>query len=313
MLAVDRSEPHRRDAPPVCPGGNLNGLAHEAVVLSVFGDESSDETKQRVFVVGGLLGDTQQWDGLAPKWNETTGGRIFHAAECESGYGDFRGLSEETRHRLHRDLTRVLAESGLIGWGAAIDLKAATANFPEMLPHQPRFSCFVRVIQHFASVGSQCIPRDSLEFTFDQHPETQYNSGLLYNYMATEWTDEPAFLAEKISFASRKYVGIQAADLWAREMMKRFDSFIRDDRSTPRLQWQMLRETNRFYGEFICSGYFEDFKARYDSISAEVGMNQNEYQEWLVRKRRQDNQTNRIEYMMMVDALERAGKTEEAS
>jgi hypothetical protein len=76
---------------PVCPGaGNLNGLAYEAVVLSVLGDESSDETKQRVFVVGGLLGDTQQWERFAPKWNEATGGRIFSRRNVNRGMATSR-------------------------------------------------------------------------------------------------------------------------------------------------------------------------------------------------------------------------------
>ena len=75
-------------------------------MLSVFGDESHDPTKARVFAVAGLLGDGNQWASFRQAWNARLNGSIFHAADCESGYGDFRGMPETDRHRLHRDLTK---------------------------------------------------------------------------------------------------------------------------------------------------------------------------------------------------------------
>jgi hypothetical protein len=282
-------------------------------MLSVFGDESHDETRQRVFAVGALLGDAKQWGGLEQRWRELTNGRVFHAADCESRRGEFRDLSDEQCQRLHRDLTRILAESGLIGWGAAVDIAGAKSAFPESRPDQPYVSCFIRTIKFLAGKAYICIPRDKVEFTFDQNPETQYNAGLLYQHMivSDEWTGDTLF-AEKISFASRKCVGIQAADLWARELMKRFDSFTFNNRTIPRQQWKTLRGTDRFGADFICAGYFDDLKNRYESISADLGMKQGAYRAWLDKTHRQDNQSNRIQYTMQVDAEKGTGKTQEA-
>ena len=60
-----------------------------------------------------------------------------------------------------------------------------------------------------------------MEFTFDQHKETQYDAGLLYDWLSHYKTE----IVEKVSFDTRREPGIQAADLWARELMKRCDPY----------------------------------------------------------------------------------------
>jgi hypothetical protein len=108
----------------------------EIAMLSVFGDESNDPTKARVFAVAGLLGDHNQWRSFREQWNTRMSGLVFHAADCESGYGDFRQMPENDRHRLHRDLTGLVAQSGLIGYGYAIDLAGCRTAAPTVLRHR---------------------------------------------------------------------------------------------------------------------------------------------------------------------------------
>ena len=50
------------------------------IVLSVFGDESTDQTARRVFTVAGIAGTQEEWDALEPVWIKRTGGRAFHAS-----------------------------------------------------------------------------------------------------------------------------------------------------------------------------------------------------------------------------------------
>ena len=59
-------------------------------MLTVFGDESSDETGSRVFAVAGVIGRQEEWDELEKVWLKRTGGVIFHAADCDSDKGDFK-------------------------------------------------------------------------------------------------------------------------------------------------------------------------------------------------------------------------------
>ena len=42
-------------------------------MLSVFGDGSADETKQRLFAVGGVIGSEEAWLQLERKWIARTG------------------------------------------------------------------------------------------------------------------------------------------------------------------------------------------------------------------------------------------------
>ncbi len=68
-------------------------------MLSVFGDESADETQQRVFAVAGVIGSEGAWAELEAKWVTRNGGIPFHAADCESGHGDGGAFSARAWHR----------------------------------------------------------------------------------------------------------------------------------------------------------------------------------------------------------------------
>src|SRR5580693_7661739 len=119
----------------------------EIVMLSAFGDESHDQTKTRVFVVAGLLGNDKDWDGFRRQWEERIGDSIFHAADCESGHGNFEGMPESERLKLHLDLTQILAGSKLMGYGRAVDLAGCREVAPHVMkqfPDMPYYDCFVK-------------------------------------------------------------------------------------------------------------------------------------------------------------------------
>src|SRR5437773_44477 len=68
-------------------------------------------------------------------------------------------------------------------------------------------------------------PQENVAFTFDRSPDRQYNGGRVFEYLTNqvEWKCQQN-LVPNVEFASREDVRIQAADLWARELMKRFDT-----------------------------------------------------------------------------------------
>ncbi len=101
------------------------------VMLFAYGDESMDETKQRVCAVAGLIGTEEQWNGLEWKWTQRTNGVPFHGNDCDSDQGDYESRPHWENKALYRDLTILLANSGLAGYGQAIDLMAKNTVFPE--------------------------------------------------------------------------------------------------------------------------------------------------------------------------------------
>ena len=119
------------------PPGNWRGaivsVFNDHQPLTVYGDESHDEQRQRVFTVAGLLGDQADWDTVTAPWLDRTGGIPFHAAECESKYADHpdRALHQQNL-RLYADLTRILAGSTLLGFSAALELAGWKQSMPRL-------------------------------------------------------------------------------------------------------------------------------------------------------------------------------------
>lgn len=272
----------------------------------IYGDESQDSRKERVIAIAGLLGDGGQWTALKDAWATRTGGTRFHAADCESGYGEYRGVAPEERSALIVDLAKLLADSGLIGWGVGIDLAGCRRAFPEMMSDQTYCSAFLRTIDFLIERARSSNTSGAIEIIFDQHRPTEHNTGLLYKYASAErgW-HEQGLLPEQLRFASRADIGIQAADLWVRELMKFFDGNLFTEGYVPRPQWQTLIETRRFGGNLQCAEYFEDMRQKLPLLEAQVGMSRLEYASWLQSKRHHDNQSNRITYMMEVAARDR--------
>lgn len=265
-------------------------------MLSVFGDESHDPTKARVFAVAGLLGDENQWASFRQTWDARLNGLIFHAADCESGYGNFRAMPETERHRLHRDLTRMVAESGMIGYGHVIDMAGCRAVVPDVLkefPDMPYYDCFLKTVIKLSDFAAHFIPRDKVEFTFDRHKETQYNARLLYEWITAHKPDN----AGKVSFSSRAEPGIQAADLWARELMKRCDTHLFDDRAHARPQWNTLASTKRFQFHFTLG---RELAQTLDETPLLAGLSPEDYERWRSANRLVDNLSNRFRYASMV-------------
>jgi hypothetical protein len=59
-----------------------------AVMMLVYGDESMDETQQRVCAVAIVAGREQDWQQLEQKWIARTGEIPFHANDCDSDRAD---------------------------------------------------------------------------------------------------------------------------------------------------------------------------------------------------------------------------------
>lgn len=276
-------------------------------MLSVFGDESVDGTQQKVFAVAGLLGDENQWSSIRTAWTERTGGKVFHASDCESSYGQYKNTSHEENLRLYKDLTKILAGSKLIGFGVAIDLAGCYQYFPDILEEQPYLTCFLRTVKYLSEQAPMCVPVSNVEFIFDSHRDYEHTAGLIYQYLRIhkDWNPYES-IADKVSFASRENVGVQVADLWAREVMKYLEWELYRYSAFPRRSWSSLYETHRFGADFLMEGFYRGLRAKMPELEKEAGINRDPYRQWLGK--RQDNQSNRIEYLMRTEILDQEKK-----
>jgi hypothetical protein len=259
-----------------------------------YGDESSDETKQRVFAVSGVVGTEETWSNLQEDWLLRTNGIAFHAKDCESDQGDYRSTPHAENQSLYRDLTTLVAESGLCGWSFAIDLAAQRRVFPNApdLAYYKGFTEVIEAMNRFATHYAQ-----DVSFAFDSRRESNFNAGILYQMFRGATTiDVPD--DETLRFASaRDEPRLQVADLVAREAMKALDNQVGPKKRPPRKSWMALYATERFVIEVVGLSWFESLKDQLPRMRQDLQLDEANYLEWLRESGQQHSVTSLLRYI----------------
>jgi hypothetical protein len=279
-------------------------------MYSVCGDESHDGKQERVFAVAGLFGSQEDWDAAEAAWVARTGGKVFHAADCESDKGDFAGIDHKTNLALYKDLTQIIIGSRLCGRGVALDLAGPREFFPDILPESYYHKCFNELLIRFGELAYLSIPQDKIEFTFDHRFETDYSAGLLYKYTTNqpEWKLFP-YYHDEISFATRQSPRIQMADLIARETMKELDRQVGPTpRPTRRSMASMIAKPYRFEFTYYVREYFEDFRNKFAEAQKAAHLDIEDLGNWLRQMGLPDNWGSRLRYLGYLEANERLNK-----
>lgn len=268
------------------------------MVLSVFGDESADETKQRVFAISGLFGFEDDWRRAEESWLAITKGEVFHAADWEHA-----GRTEEYKH-----LALALAASPIAGVAYAIDLVGFTAVYPTTLREAPYLKCFSQLIKEVAC-NSEAINKrllepqiSKVEFTFDNRRETEYSAARLYSNMLEEPGWSPAaLLASKVSFECRTNSRIQMADMIARESMKDLDRQVGPTNFVERRSKIELAKNDHFRFFTLGRDELEQERALFARLEEKDGFNETAYHEWRREKGAQDSWDSRALFHEVFD------------
>jgi hypothetical protein len=218
----------------------------------------------------------------------------FHGNDCDSDQGDYANRPHWENKALYRDLTTLLANSGLVGYGLALDLMAKNAVFPESddLAYYTAFQRVVIAMKNFAQSAGGIA-----EMTFDMRSESEHNAGFIYGAIRENEPDWAPYLASKISFEFAKdNPRIQVADLLAREAMKALDNQIGPKKRTTRKSWQALLDTERFVTVAFSTDWFEDLKRKIPEAEKGMNMNRDMYIEWLRQRKRQHNVSNLFQF-----------------
>jgi hypothetical protein len=271
----------------------------EIIVLSAFGDESADETGQRVFAVAVVIGSEDAWRPAESAWVARTGGAIFHATDCESEFANDPDRSKHpTNQELYKDLTNIIASSYLFGGGMVLDLMAYREYFPGVPDDTAYYKCFTDVIRWTAEAAARFPVPEPIEYTFDCRLKSAYNSGVLYDMLVNmpEWKAN-IFMRHKLSFAGNKNPRIQMADLVARETMKWLDNEIGPRKRPLRKSMAALAASNGFFFEKMDREYCARWRDQMPNLMAQVGFTEQAYAEWLGSHGLDDNITNRLRYL----------------
>ena len=250
----------------------------------------------------------EQWDALEVKWLERTGGKIFHAADCESDHGEFKGIPHEDNLKLYRDLVTIIVNSSLSGFGVVMDLKAYQICFPHSLDYVAYIHCFRRVIEKLAANVHLLIPRGTTKFVFDNNEKIRYTATQLYEIYSNnpQWQYSEYLVSSGIQYAfKRDFVGLQAADLYAREVMKDGDNYFKylnnESNRFNRASFRRLRETHKFGIAYYTKEYWEDYKKKSPDIEKEEGLSKDDYITWLAQEGLVDNLPNRTHFLKFIN------------
>lgn len=264
-----------------------------AIVLLAYGDESMDETQQRVCAVAAIIGTEQEWNCFEPRWIARNNGVPFHAKDCENDQGDYANRPHADNLTLYRDLTVMLAESGLSGYASVSDLEAERRYYRDLAMRYLReFSMVIDAMAWFAKEHTEMA-----ELCFDNRAETDYNAALMYADARSTIPSGDLRLASKISFeSSSKNPRIQVADLFAREAMKLLDNTIGPVKRSLRKSWLALEATGRFRVDATLEPFFAAEKDFWKTAESLGDGRYAEYQKWLQKTGRKHNLSNVIDF-----------------
>lgn len=289
------------------------------VHLHLFGDESADETKQRVYAVSGLLGTDHEWKLAEEAWLARTGGNVFHATECETEHAHDPDPNKHKENlALYKDLTGILANGFVAGISMALDLVSFREFFPDAPADAPYFKCVSDVLTVFSNLTRENNAKSPeewefgeghIDFTFDDRRESRHDAGLLYTAFLNqpEWANNNACLGAKLSFDTRENPRIQMADLIAREAMKELDRKVGPVKRRQRKSWVALQGAGKFKFQERDRAYCQRWRDGMGKLAAETGMTSEGYSKWLAdtgrvqNGRPHDNMANRIEYFAILD------------
>jgi hypothetical protein len=272
-------------------------------MVNVFGDDSADETKQRVFAVAGVIATAAVWEKLERQWLDRNCGIPFHATDCDSDQGDYADRPHAKNKEQYRDLIHILADSGAWGFGTALDLSGYRDFYPPDTDQLAYYKAFFEVVRFLADLGKTHF-HDSVKFTFDYRAESNYPAGQLYSALLKDRSlDAPKIFGE-ISFASsREQPRIQIADLLARETMKELDNRIGPIKRNRRKSMQALVDTGHFGFDLLLREFFEDMRKKTLELERQdKEFNRFKYAEWLRNYRLDDNAANRFKFLAFVSA-----------
>lgn len=262
----------------------------EAVVYSVWGDESHDEKADYVFVVSGLFGSGDAWNAATSSWLAITKSEEFHA-------------SEWSKRPEYNRLCRVICDSNLITYAAGMDLRDYESIFPNPVEQLPYYFCFSNVVEHMAYIASGCVPQDKVELTFDRNFEAKYNATYLYDCMIKlpefeHWE----LLSDKLSFGTRKDPKIQMADMVARETMNWLKTVVIGAGGPRTSCLAELVDKKRLHWNHFTKEYFAERVAHVQRL-VDDGHPMGSYEQWRTRKGCQDTTENRIRYQVQIDRM----------
>lgn len=196
---------------------------HICMLFDMYLDESSDPKRERFFAVGGLNAEEHVWTKFELRWlsrlHELK--KPFRSTECECQHGQFAKWKKPDCDQLMADLVGLIIDhriSGL-GWIVPIPAYASIIAKGEYEGYYFALKCVLVTAAHLAETFGS-----SVRFWVEENRATAGRASQIYHDIKNIKGWKPVRRMSGISFLGKKIVGLQAADLMARESFKFIDN-----------------------------------------------------------------------------------------
>jgi hypothetical protein len=249
----------RRENPAQAICLNNLALSSKTIVLGGYFDESGIHDEGKILVMCGYIGPSDEWGRVERVWREEFGNIVFHAADLESGFGDFKGTGPRERDRIKSRAIEIVTHSALLGIASGVvkEHYLQVFNTPELqaVSGSPYEACFQDAIDRALDRSAMFVTEDRhTAFVFDQQEEWQRKGKMMWDGMMQLSLDEWDFreFAESLTFGSKKkLVPLQIADHLAYETYKYLHNKHYDPNRRRRIAMNRLLSWPQNYGRYI--------------------------------------------------------------
>ncbi len=194
------------------------------VLFDFYMDESSDDKRKRYFAVGGLNTVEQQWNRFELLWFSRTHKlkKPFRSVDCECQHDQFSSWTKKDCDQLMADLVGLIDDHELGGLVWVVPIPEYAQITREKGKYDPYFfvlKCMIvqsTILAHAFGSG--------VRYFIEENKATVKRAKRLYEHVKGIKNWPPTQRMRNVKFSGKQLVGLQAADLIAREGFKFMDN-----------------------------------------------------------------------------------------
>jgi hypothetical protein len=201
-------------------------------MLWAYLDDSSDDKRESFCAAGGFYTVDSRWKKLEADWRGITVGleQPFHSTDCECGHGQFVRWEKPARDSLMADLCDLVRYHDLGAFGACVSVPEYKSVFPSAGKHDAYLFCVGLCFANIAVVNEISndiirrqnlpLPPQDVRFWVEESRDTYARATQVYQELRSLASWRPSHRLAGIAHHGKESIGLQTADLLAREVYK---------------------------------------------------------------------------------------------
>lgn len=229
-------------------------------MLSAYFDESGTHQGSPICVVAGLLASPLQWERLTASWAKTlaqAGVSDFHASDCVTGGGCFKGWERTEREKLYGRFVKIVTRFAAYRIWTALVMDDFHLHYQDKEEKRPYRICAFGCASRVKAVASKRGPAFDVDYIFDQGPKGKWTYAA-FDRLLDQGRGSHYYRMGTLAKGDRlKMLPLQAADLHAYEVFRYFADQWKTHRHEARPEFRELLNIPDA-GGYIMTGEYID-------------------------------------------------------